>query len=266
MLRRICSTWLATAAALVAAAALVLSTAALTISSNPITFSAVTLDGTDQTVSGSSSAWRADATGESGGWNVTVASTDFEGSEVQEVSNNATGGTFTLTFDGQTSGAIAFDASAAAVESALEALSNIADVSIEGAGTSSDPWVVSFVDPSRQNVAQMTADDTNLTGGTSTVTTLIEGGTKTIAVSNFQIRLLDANIAYVSGNDNIDIPVSTQTTFGSFSGSPLKIASAAVAEGDGVYDLTPDFQLTVPAETYIGGYEATVTVTVNVGP
>lgn len=264
MLRRICSTWLATAAALVAAAALVLSAAALTISTNPITFPAVTLDGTDQTVNGSASAWRADATGESGGWSVTVSSTGFEGGEVQEISNNATGGTFTLTFDGQTTAAIDYNATAATVQSALEALSNIADVSIEGAGTSSDPWVVSFVDPGRQNVAQMTADDTNLTGGTSTITTTVEGGTKTIAVSNFQIRLSDGNIVLVSGDTNK--PVSTQTTFASLSGTPLKIASAAVAEGDGVYDLTPDFRLTVPAETYIGSYEATVTVTVSVGP
>ncbi|MEE8386185.1 MAG: hypothetical protein V3S01_09725, partial [Dehalococcoidia bacterium] len=98
-------------------------------------------------------AWRFDATGESGGWNVTVASTDFD----------------------------------------------------NGAG-------------------------------------------KTIAVANFDIRLLDANIAYVSGTDNIDIPVSTQTTFAALSGSALKIASAAVGEGDGVYDMTPDFQLTAPAE------------------
>ena len=241
-----------------------LSAAALTISTNPITFPAVTLDGTDQTVTGSTSAWRADATGESGGWNVTVASTGFEGGEVQEVSNNATGGTFTLTFDGQTTAAIAYNAAAATVEPALEALSNITDVTVTGSGTSGDPWVVAFVDPDRQNVAEMTADDTNLTGGTSTITTTVEGGTKTIAVSNFQIRLLDANIVLVSGDTNK--PVSTQTSFTSLSGTALKIASAAVGEGDGVYDLTPDFQLTLPAETYIGSYEATVTVTTNAGP
>ena len=103
-----------------------------------------------------------------------------------------------------------------------------------------------------------------MTGGTSTITTTIEGGTKTIAVSNFQIRLQDGNIVVVSGDTNK--PISTQTTFASLSGTALKIASAAVGEGDGVYDLTPDFQLTVPAETYIGRYEATVTITISAGP
>ena len=169
MLRIRLSRWLAAAAALVAAGALVLSAAALTITTESISFPDVTLDGTDQTVNGSTSAWRADATGESGGWNVTVASTAFDG----------------------------------------------------GAG-------------------------------------------KTIAVSNFQIRLLDGNIVVVSGDTNK--PVSTQTTFASLSGTALKIASTAVGEGDGVYDLTPDFRLTVPAETYIGSYGATVTVTNSVGP
>ena len=38
---------------------------------------------------------------------------------------NATGGTFTLTFDGQTTAPIAFNATAAAIQAALEALSNI---------------------------------------------------------------------------------------------------------------------------------------------
>ena len=78
--------------------------------------------------------------------------------------------------------------------------------------------------------------------------------------------MLDANIAYVSGIDNINIPVSTQTSFASLSGSPLKIASAASGEGEGVYDLTPDFRLTVPAETYTGTYTATVTVAISAGP
>jgi hypothetical protein len=61
-------------------------------------------------------------------------------------------------------------------------------------------------------------------------------------------------------------PVSTRTSFAALSGSPLKIASAASGEGDGVYDLSPDFQLTVPAETCTGSYTATVTVDVTVGP
>ena len=161
--------WLAAAAALVAAAMLVTQAAALTITTALITFPGVTLDGADQLVNGATGAWRADATGETGGWNVSVASTDFD-----------------------------------------------------------------------------------------------NGASKTIAVSNFEIRLLDANIVRVSGDTNG--PVSTQTTFASLSGTARKIASAAAGDGDGVYDLTPDLRLTVPAETYASSYTATVTVAISAGP
>ena len=88
---------------------------------------------------------------------------------------------------------------------------------------------------------------------------------KTIAVSNFEIRLLDASIVVVSGPPNPK-PVSTQTSFIALSGTDLKIASATPAGGNNVYDLTPDFRLTVPAESYSGDYSATVTITIAAGP
>lgn len=160
---------IAVASALMVAAAVLFPVAALSITSASISFPSVTLNGMDQSVNGSTSAWQADASGETGGWNLSVASTDFD----------------------------------------------------NGAG-------------------------------------------KTIAVANFEIRLLDSNIALVSGD--AAVPTSTQTSFASLSGSTLKIASAAVGEGNGIYDLTPDFRLSVPAETYTGNYSATVTVAISSGP
>ena len=47
---------------------------------------------------------------------------------------NATGGTFTLTFNGQTTAAIPFNATAAQVDTALEALSNIGANNIQTSG------------------------------------------------------------------------------------------------------------------------------------
>ena len=167
-MRSVSIRWFAIGVTVVAAAALVAEAAALTITTAAITFPNVTLNGASQTVNGSTSAWRADAVGETGGWKVTVASTDFG-----------------------------------------------------------------------------------------------DGSGKTIAVSNFEIRLLDANIVLVSGGTK---PTSTQTTFAALSGTSLKIASAAAGNGNGVYDMTPDFRLTVPAETYAGDYTATVTVDISVGP
>jgi hypothetical protein len=45
---------------------------------------------------------------------------------VQRLTVQATGGTYTLTFDGQTTAPIAWDATAGTIQAALEALSNIA--------------------------------------------------------------------------------------------------------------------------------------------
>jgi hypothetical protein len=87
---------------------------------------------------------------------------------------------------------------------------------------------------------------------------------QTIAVANFEVRLQNADISLVSGDPTG--PASTQTVFATLSATPLKIASASAGTGDGIYDLTPDFQLTVPASTYAGTYTATVTVAITAGP
>jgi PKD repeat protein/glucose/arabinose dehydrogenase len=75
--------------------------------------------------------------------------------------SGATGGTFTLTFDGQTTGPIPFPLDNAAIESALEALPNLDDVAVTGTGTRT----VNFRgNKSEQNVPLMTGDGSGLTG------------------------------------------------------------------------------------------------------
>lgn len=55
-----------------------------------------------------------------------------------------TGGTFTLTYNNQTTAAIAYNASAAAVATALKALSNIGDTDVLVTGANGGPWLVTF--------------------------------------------------------------------------------------------------------------------------
>jgi hypothetical protein len=97
--------------------------------------------------------------------NGSVLTSDSATDEVQTVTvANATGGTFTLTFSGQTTAAIAYNASAATVKTALEALSNIGvgDVLVSKVGT---VYTISFAGAlADTNVAQLTADDSSLTG------------------------------------------------------------------------------------------------------
>ncbi len=54
--------------------------------------------------------------------------------EVQTLYNDATSGTFTITFDGQTTIPIAYNALAATLEFDLETLTNIVDVTVTGTG------------------------------------------------------------------------------------------------------------------------------------
>lgn len=94
--------------------------------------------------------------------------------EVQTItiSGTPTGGTYTLTFSGETTAAIAYNALAAAIQSALEALSNInpGDVTVTGTG----PYTVTFGGQyANANVPTITATG-SFTGGTSPAITVAE--------------------------------------------------------------------------------------------
>ena len=91
---------------------------------------------------------------------------------------DATGGTFTLTYSGQTTSGIAFDASAATVDAALEALSNIEAGDITVTGSAGGPWTVTFGGTlGATDVALMTASGASLTktGGSVTASTSTPG-------------------------------------------------------------------------------------------
>jgi hypothetical protein len=109
--------------------------------------------------------------------------------EVQTVtiSGGPTGGTITLTFDGQTTADIAYNATAATVESALEALSTIGYDNVTVTGVAGGPWTVEFVnDLGKTNVSQMAATSA-LTGGTSpsvAVSTTTQGSADSAYTSN----------------------------------------------------------------------------------
>lgn len=106
--------------------------------------------------------------------------------EVQTINlGSATAGTITITFAGQTTAAIAFNATASAVQTALEALSNIApgDVTVTG-GPLPGAITLTFGGAyAGVNVAQVTVTPTGLTGGTVTVATTTEGVPNSINVT-----------------------------------------------------------------------------------
>jgi hypothetical protein len=106
------------------------------------------------------------------GWDV-VHSGPNQNREPQLIGVSASGGTFTLTFEGQTTGPIAYNAPAATIEAELNALSTIGGAGgsvtvTEGPGNSSatTPYVVTFGGTlAGTNPPFMTADPASLTGG-----------------------------------------------------------------------------------------------------
>lgn len=110
--------------------------------------------------------------------------------EIQSIAVDAAGGTFTITFSAQTTSAINYNATAAAVTTALEALSNIApgDVVVTGGpgvAGGATPYVLTFGGTFEGDVAAVTTTATSLTGGASTaaVTTTTAGVDPTATIA-----------------------------------------------------------------------------------
>lgn len=91
--------------------------------------------------------------------------------EKQSVTINATGGTWTWSFGGQTTAALAWNVTASAFQSAIEALSNFnpGDVIVTGGPGATAPLVVEFTGQyTDTNVATATTNAGSLTGGAGT--------------------------------------------------------------------------------------------------
>lgn len=114
---------------------------------------------------------------------LTIQGTPDDGvSEVQRITPSGTisGGTFTLTYDGEETDPIDWDATAAEVEAAVEALANVGSGNVVGSG---GPLPGAFVAITFAGalaglpVPELVVDDGNLTGAgaTLTVTTTTAG-------------------------------------------------------------------------------------------
>ena len=100
--------------------------------------------------------------------------------EVQTITVDATGGTYTLTFAGQTTAAIAEAADGAAVQAALLLLSNLDTGDVTVSGAAGGPHTATFAGRyAGINVPVLSGNAASLTGGASTVviaTTTAGGG------------------------------------------------------------------------------------------
>lgn len=113
-------------------------------------------------------------------------------------SGTVTAGTFTITYSAQTTSAIAFDATAATIQAALEALSNLApgDVVVSGGPISTTPVTIIFQGTlAGTNVTAITVDSTGLTGGgTYVVATTIAGGADITSIAQSPVSRMHVDI------------------------------------------------------------------------
>ena len=97
------------------------------------------------------------------------------------VTVDATAGNFTITFNGQTTASISESAAASAVQSALEALSNVAVGELLVTGSAGGPYTITAAGTLANTSGHvLTVADVDLTGGGDSVTrTVVQDGTTT---------------------------------------------------------------------------------------
>ena len=128
--------------------------------------------------------------------------------EVQRVTlPTGTGGTFTIGFGGQTTSALAYNASAATVQAALEALSNVAPGDVAVAGAAGGPYDVTFSGAyAAAEVEPLALDASGITGvGTVAVSTVTQGSATPQARYQIQQAFYPATLAYGAGTLSMTI-------------------------------------------------------------
>lgn len=140
-----------------------------------------------------------------------VVQTECDEIQTVTITGGPTGGTFTLTFGANTTAAIAYNAAASAVQSALTAIASIGANNVSVSGPNGGPWVVEFVGgKANHSEALMTGNGAALTGGSSPGVSITEtqaGFTYTLLASgNYTLRNLTAqvvlNTPYLGANVN----------------------------------------------------------------
>lgn len=183
--------------------------------------------------------------------------------EVQTVtvSGTPTGGTFRLAFRGVATAAIAYNAAAAAVQTALLALPNVgpSDMVVTGGPGPGTPWTVTFGgNLAGQNVDALTLDTNSLTGGTNptvTVATTTQGGPTTGAATDGRedpLNIVGINHTFLPWQlmeHDVEIGVVYECTAVQAwcmeydaSGLPVALSNATAAAMQGRKDLNVSFK------------------------
>lgn len=181
--------------------------------------------------------------------------------EVQEVqiSGAPTGGSFTLTFDGETTTDISYNANAASILGALEALGNLNVGDIEVRGDAQSGFEIEFVGIlATINVPLVTADASGLTGGVDAAVT-----TKTTSVGGY-VRGIRGNTITGNSGAGVEIDLALYTSFyGDIAGNTIssnQTQGISLTASDPTTLKSVDFSLSVDGNTMDDNQGAAIAV------
>ena len=147
---------------------------------------------------------------------VFVSGTTQNEKQTITIGGGATGGTFPLTYAGQTtSPQLSRNATASLVKAALQSLSNIGSGGVSVTGPTGGPWVVEFTGPlAGTDVALMTTSAASLTGGTptATVTTTTPGSTGSPFTVTFQGQYAGTDVPAMTTTGSVAVATTTAGT------------------------------------------------------
>lgn len=171
------------------------------------------------------------------------------------IGGGATAGTFTLTFGGQTTGAITYPATAATVQTAFLALSSVGAGNAVVTGASGGPYTITFGGTLLGPQGAVTGSAGSLTGGTPTLgvvhTTTGVAATYNLTVAGsaggpytitFITKLGNENVAQISGNgDNLVGGTNPHITVSTTTGGTGAFVNQAVQNAHQQFDVMRNF-------------------------
>jgi hypothetical protein len=160
---------------------------------------AATINWGDGTTSAGNLTWNG-TSGSTGTYSVSNDHLYITG-KVQTITLNASGGTFTLTFNGQTTQVLAYNASAAAVQNALAKLSTIGGNNVLVTGNNGGPWTATFQNSLGDSyLPAITGDGTHLSGsGAGIQITAVSTYTISVTISDGGSRYVTATTTFSGG-------------------------------------------------------------------
>lgn len=138
------------------------------------------------------------------------------------------GGTFTITFNGQTTSGIAYNASASTVQTALEGLANIDPGDVTVTGSAGGPWTVTFVGKyAGTNVVEMTG--TSSLTGTSGQSLSISTTTASTGPNNWDNAANWSPSGVPASSDNVRFEIGNVDCLYGLDQSAVTLASLHIA-------------------------------------